>query len=565
MGPYPRAKSFKKKKHFTPLKGKSTFNKVLKRTVLDVLEGLGSSKSLALAISLRHTNTVEADLLTLDPNSYLHVRDLQIDSQAVALFKKSVYMPYDKGEREREAIEHFLTVDAELSTTMNDLPISADAGFIYECQRLIHSILGDVPDLRYTDAMKDKIFTSGSVTGKKLKDSTIAEKLSRVVEISPNAIQYMNQLCIGNPCFKKVLFTQGLKVTSSKSDPYEVQVVPKVWNKDRTIVKTHFGDMILQRSFAAHIRKRLLKCTGIDLSTAQDLHKFIIKNFHEEFATIDLSDASDRISTALVKLLLPLDWFLTLSRIKNDYVKFPDGTIYRMNKFCSQGNGFTFELETLLFYCIAVTAIRRSGYGHRSVFIYGDDTIVPVASGVPVMEAYEKCGLVVNRSKSFVNTPFKESCGVDTFNGIECRPVYFKDFKEKESLPYAYIKLANRVWKIGEYLFSDPTFSSPINRAIVRIRHLFKDDYRHECPESLGDLAFISANPKKFFDTGNGQYYYRIWKKSYTDARRQPVEEASQLAYILLGNDSKGSLPRNSRFRIQSARIYGVYHSTNRP
>lgn len=522
------------------------------QATLSILEGIDTARALSLFIALSHSLLIPKELLELDPETYTTAREYQLDVQAVALLKKSVMLKY-QGDLSSEAEQHFLKVDGEIPKNPDDLLILRDAGFVYDCRRIISSILGEVPSIRDLEVS----FTSGSNARFKTEESTVADKLSRCIDVSPNASFYLAELCRSNACLNKVAMTHGIKIIkSSDKDISKFQVVPKQYNKGRGIVKTFFGDMLCQRAFGLHMRKRLRK-VGIDLSTAQDIHKDVVNIFPEAFATIDLSDASDRISTELCRQLLPLDWFLTLSRIKSDWVEVA-GSKYKLNKFVNQGNGFTFELETLLFYAISMTAMRRAGQ-KPVCFVYGDDTIVPVASGVVVMQAYELCGLVVNRNKSFINSRFKESCGHDTFDSIPCRPIYIKDLSSEKT--FAYIKLANTIYRIARNLFGGLDNCVPMLRSYDRILSIFHKKWRLYVPEAAGDCGFIFHNPKPFIDKERGLSYYKYFRKTWKrECYVLPVEEeGSELAYILSDHSSKGDLIRFSRYEVTTGRLYGFY------
>jgi hypothetical protein len=83
------------------------------------------------------------------------------------------------------------------------------------------------------------------------------------------------------------------------------------------------------------------------------------------------------------------------------------------------GNGFTFELESLIFFAIASCSCDAG-----IVSVYGDDIIVPSQYATDVMKNLEMCGFSLNWDKSFIDGPFRESCGGDYFEGFDIRPVY---------------------------------------------------------------------------------------------------------------------------------------------
>jgi hypothetical protein len=89
------------------------------------------------------------------------------------------------------------------------------------------------------------------------------------------------------------------------------------------------------------------------------------------------------------------------------------------------GNGFTFPLETLIFFSLAQACCESEDY--EKVSVYGDDIIVPVYAVPLLTKVLTSCGFLVNASKSFSSGPFRESCGKDYLLGTDVRPCYIKD------------------------------------------------------------------------------------------------------------------------------------------
>jgi hypothetical protein len=128
-------------------------------------------------------------------------------------------------------------------------------------------------------------------------------------------------------------------------------------------------------------------------------------------ATIDLSAASDTISIELVRWLLPEAWFDFLSLLRCTHSDV-EGKRYELNKFSSMGNGFTFVLESLIFWALSESCRIEANAPYLSM-TYGDDIICPSASALLLVETLQELGLTVNTNKSFFHGPFRESCGAD--------------------------------------------------------------------------------------------------------------------------------------------------------
>jgi hypothetical protein len=155
-------------------------------------------------------------------------------------------------------------------------------------------------------------------------------------------------------------------------------------------------------------------------------------------ATLDLKDASDRVSNVLVHALFDghphLDSVVQSSRTTRANVP-GHGTI-PLTKFASMGSALTFPVEAMVFLIISLLGMVKAREETlsrkvindllREIRIYGDDIIVPTDCAPSVIEALETYGLRVNSHKSFLNGKFRESCGGDYYNGTNVTPVRFR-------------------------------------------------------------------------------------------------------------------------------------------
>lgn len=162
---------------------------------------------------------------------------------------------------------------------------------------------------------------------------------------------------------------------------------------------------------------------------------------NDALATVDLSAASDRVTCQAVgqffrsnpKLLSSLRACRTRSVTQNLVETLPESVTLR--KFSTMGSACTFPVETLLFLGIALSAVLtarklaptlenvKSLMGE--VAIFGDDIVIPVDSRELFVEAIEVLYFKVNDHKSFWTGKFRESCGVDAFDGVDVTPVYW--------------------------------------------------------------------------------------------------------------------------------------------
>jgi hypothetical protein len=204
----------------------------------------------------------------------------------------------------------------------------------------------------------------------------------------------------------------------------ELFTVPKKTDIDRVACKEPEGNALLQRSVGIHIRQRLLK-VGINLQDQTRNQRLAERAWKDGFATIDLSSASDTVSKEVVFMLLPFDWWSLMSDLRSAETILPDGSTRVLNMFSSMGNGFTFELETLLFWALAKATARLSRMSGE-VSVYGDDIIVPVTMARRYMRVLSWFGFIPNSKKTHVTGPFRESCGRHYWRGLDVTPFYFR-------------------------------------------------------------------------------------------------------------------------------------------
>jgi hypothetical protein len=160
-----------------------------------------------------------------------------------------------------------------------------------------------------------------------------------------------------------------------------------------------------------------------------------------DLATLDLSEASDRVLNKLVLALLhrnPLfSEAVQATRSSRARVLVgKDETIIDLVKFASMGSALTFPVEAMVFLVVVLIGIEKSARMPLtyqkvkslvgSLRIYGDDIIVPVDYVPAVIASLESFGFKVNSNKSFWTGKFRESCGGEYYDGFDVTPVKFR-------------------------------------------------------------------------------------------------------------------------------------------
>lgn len=227
-----------------------------------------------------------------------------------------------------------------------------------------------------------------------------------------------------------------------------IVTVPKNSKTDRVIAVEPGINLWFQKGIGRMISRRLRRW-GIDLTDQvrnQQLSREASTNTcMASLATVDFSSASDSIAKELVRELLPPDWFQLLNACRSP-LGLHNKTPIRWQKFSSMGNGYTFELESLIFFAAALAVCDYSGVSPEKVSVFGDDVIIPVACYDLFASFSEFLGFTVNKDKSFSSSYFRESCGAHWYNGVDCKPIFLK---ERLSNVQSIYKLANSVRAIA--------------------------------------------------------------------------------------------------------------------
>lgn len=250
--------------------------------------------------------------------------------------------------------------------------------------------------------------------------------------------------------------------------------VPKTVLIDRSIMVEATLNTILQKRVGSALRSRL-KRVGVDLDDQSRNQELASWSQLMGFATLDLEAASDSIATKLVQYLLPPEWFDLLDDLRSKWVQGKDGSWTRLEKFSSMGNGFTFELESMIFWALTQSCVDDN---YRSTIgIYGDDIIVPSECAPQLERVLAWAGFRLNKLKSFVSGVFFESCGKHYYGNSEVTPAYQK---ETPSDPWSRIRLANRLLRLAHRLGGacvlDPRIK-PAWECAVRVYRFAADQY----------------------------------------------------------------------------------------
>lgn len=213
----------------------------------------------------------------------------------------------------------------------------------------------------------------------------------------------------------------------------KVVFVPKDSRGPRTIcsepLEIQFIQQGIARALVAHLEHHCALTRGHVNFTSQEVNQSLaLENSRSRMmATLDLSEASDRLSLELFQEIWPLAMQGPFLATRSTHTTLPDGRVMELRKFAPMGSALCFPVESLIFWAISVASLiwfRNVPFNvaRQVVYVYGDDIIVPTEHVQAVICGLESAGLNVNRSKSCYRSGFRESCGVDARNGFNVTP-----------------------------------------------------------------------------------------------------------------------------------------------
>ena len=335
---------------------------------------------------------------------------------------------------------------------------------------------------------------------------------------------------------------------TTKVEQCKIKAVPKNAKTHRIIAVEPRANSFLQKGVGGYFRSRL-KRVGVDLDDQSLNQDGARRAFEEGLATLDLKAASDTVAIEVVYDLFPVEWALLLDDLRSPKAEMPDGSVRILEKFSSMGNGFTFELESMIFWAVVSSVVDVLTPG-GTVLIYGDDIICPAKAAEKVIECLAFLGFSVNKEKSFITGNFFESCGKHFFQGKEVTPIYQKETIESE---VELLRLGNRLIRYAfsrssgahlnqwtssawEYVYRSATWSKPFQIPLG----------------TLGDDGWV-VPADRFFARRQDVNHGLSCKVMVFPSKRLPAHEGVLLAWTLRRGASPMSCQETGRQEAASS------------
>lgn len=380
----------------------------------------------ALSCYLMYKYHEYAQLVSKDinPHDYEDPYVFRLDFSAVSLLRK--HSNLKTGIKCREvALEKFHAAELTCKKTnerltnmysLHNINNLCNEYILSGAIRKIAQILGDFSIDEFLDECRWGPGVTQTVKG---DDTSASQKFDRECDLTKDAyLLYGDVLSLAYPTWK------AFDSPSFKTGN-DIITVPKNAKTDRTIAVEPGLNLWIQRGLGSVIRKRL-RSAGYDLnSDSKNQRGAYIGSIDDSLATIDFSSASDTISVEVVRLLLPPLWFTLLDAARSKVYSL-DGCKSYAHKFSTMGNGFTFELESLIFLALAISTCQKQNLPLTNISVFGDDLVFPSEATEEFSSVANFLGFSVNKEKSFWRGNFRESCGSYFFKGVDVKPFFIK-------------------------------------------------------------------------------------------------------------------------------------------
>lgn len=360
----------------------------------------------------------------LDEPSTDSIRAIQ---QLTLLFAK-IELPCTP-ERERQAFDDFVQCEKDVRVSDAQLTIEMESSFKRISTMLFWDVLPRL-DRKIWDQEIHPMHGPGSVADSltsngKWNQRTWPRRIDSVFPITEHLI--------ANYSFRDELDSVDILEPGSEI-PSKVISVPKTQKTPRIIAKEPTAMQYMQQGLRRDLYDLISRVDFLEQMigfTDQTPNQRLARegSLSGDLATLDLSEASDRVSNQHVRLLTRnySDLSAAIDATRSRKADVPGHGVIRLAKFAPMGSALCFPMEAMVFLTIVFHGIERTlkrplSYKDiqslkDSVRVYGDDIIVPVEYVHSVVRSLHAFGYVVNEHKSFWNGKFRESCGMEYYAG----------------------------------------------------------------------------------------------------------------------------------------------------
>lgn len=343
------------------------------------------------------------------------------------------------------AVKEFIQIDQSLPECEEMLP----QALLGTARAIIEHMFAGIGSIRHRPRHGPGAVASGDTACDKRKLSTKYTQLERVFRPIPWFFSLRDasesiETVLDRPC-KPYGLSRTEFVEKDSSGPRTIGLEPSEYMWVQQAVKGWMYTHLETRSSAR----------GQVNFTNQDINRNLAL-YPDEWETLDMSKASDRNSFALVKALFKNTrlWpYLQASRTPGTVL--PNGDVLLYKKFAPMGSAVCFPVQACVYYALACATLHFQGMplvlAFSRVFVYGDDLIVPRGYFSALTRSFESVQLRFNPDKCCTHGKFRESCGMDAYDGVAVTPLRMRKVYQtrQHSIIPSIVKHANSLMSAG--------------------------------------------------------------------------------------------------------------------
>lgn len=425
---------------------------------------------------------IRTGVLLDDPD----VQAIKSIRQICLVFKK-VNMPCSD-KKVQNALKKFTAIDDDLSTYA---PSSRSFDMFVRVSKIVVSSLfpqqinaSDLIPKHGPGSTQEKVFGNQKFDPSNYSVSKTFERNFPLGEFFFNSEEsYLN-------------FDKEVKI-SVQSEPVRVVPVPKTLKTPRIIALEPVAKQYMQQALKSlvvdEIERNPLTLGHVNFTDQSINRELALKNsITGQFATLDVTAASDSVHKFLVrKMLLANPSLARLVFLTRSTKASVEGKVIKLNKFASMGSALCFPMEALAFFILCITSRllrQRNSQTHisyadvftasRDIYIYGDDIIIPVDEVEAAVNLLAEFKLKISIPKSFYKGKFRESCGMDAYNGEDVTPTYirqkFPSCKKNAKGLISFVETANQFYKKG-YVNTFNTLKVCVEKILGKLPSISED------------------------------------------------------------------------------------------
>lgn len=223
--------------------------------------------------------------------------------------------------------------------------------------------------------------------------------------------------------------------------------------------------------------------------------------------TLDLKDASDRLTDTLVRYLFG-GAYRWIGCARASRCRLLDGRHIRLEKYAPMGNCLTFPVQSLVFYSLVRAGIQRLyGIDCSDVYVFGDDIVFPSKYYDGAIRALASANLIVNTGKTFRKGLFRESCGVDAYNGEDVTPHRLKRYMLPSVTTAVSLCTMAKAMRMDGYLETSAFLYHIVAKDLGTLP-LGND------PKAQGVYEYVNCDLEYLFHYGNVRFnrYFHRWE-----------------------------------------------------